>query len=199
MPLSKEQLGAILSKSRALMTPEVTQHINNIASNKMSDGHFDDYDYSDDATDMTYLSQTPYAADTASGPINKDRIANSKLPEAVKKALMESETLTDTSSSVLESINIKKPSLSEQVNSRRKMEQQVTSGFQAAPSSVDYSIIKAIVSECLNEYFKNNKQAINESGTLETIGLQNGNITLVDNKGNVFTAKLEKIGNKNDF
>jgi hypothetical protein len=64
-------------------------------------------------------------------------------------------------------------------------------------SNVDYSIIKAIVNECLREYF-NNKQSINESTTLQTIGLQNGNISLVDNKGNVYKAKLVKIGNTNE-
>ena len=39
---------------------------------------------------------------------------------------------------------------------------------------------------------------LNESASLQTIGLQNGNISLVDNKGNIYKAKLEKIGNKND-
>ena len=47
------------------------------------------------------------------------------------------------------------------------------------------------------EYF-DNKQPLNESASLQTIGLQNGNISLVDNKGNIYKAKLEKIGNKND-
>ena len=47
-----------------------------------------------------------------------------------------------------------------------------------------------------NEYFK--KQPLNESASLQTIGLSNGVISLVDNKGNVFKAKLEKIGNTNE-
>lgn len=57
---------------------------------------------------------------------------------------------------------------------------------------VDYSIIKAIVNECLNEYFK---RPLNESaGTLSGIGLKEGKIKLVDNKGNIFSANLEYQG-----
>ena len=68
--------------------------------------------------------------------------------------------------------------------------------FLIIASTIDYNIIKAIVNECLNEYFS--KQPLNESATLKTIGLSNGNISIVDNKGNVYKAKLEKIGNKNE-
>lgn len=57
---------------------------------------------------------------------------------------------------------------------------------------IDYSIIKAIVNECLNEYFK---KPLNESvGTLSGIGLKEGKIKLVDNKGNIFSASLEYQG-----
>ena len=55
---------------------------------------------------------------------------------------------------------------------------------------------KNLVNECLNEYFS--KQSLNESTSLQTIGLSNGTISLVDNKGNIFKAKLEKIGNTNE-
>ena len=59
-------------------------------------------------------------------------------------------------------------------------------------SGIDYSVIKAIVNECLNEYFK---RPLNESvGTLSGIGLKEGKIKLVDNKGNIFSANLEYQG-----
>jgi hypothetical protein len=77
---------------------------------------------------------------------------------------------------------------------------QIQENVQTAPISntggVDYSIIKAIVNECLKEHFS--KQTLNESTSLQTIGISNGTISLVDSKGNVFKAKLEKIGNTND-
>ena len=59
-------------------------------------------------------------------------------------------------------------------------------------NGIDYSVIKAIVNECLNEYFK---RPLNESvGTLSGIGLKEGKIKLVDNKGNIFSANLEYQG-----
>ena len=61
---------------------------------------------------------------------------------------------------------------------------------------VDYSVIKAIVSECIREYFSTNSLLTENS--LKSIGLSKGVISLVDNSGNVYKAKLEKIGNTND-
>ena len=61
--------------------------------------------------------------------------------------------------------------------------------------SVDYTIIKAIVSECIKEYFS--KQPINES-SIKTIALGKGTIKIVGANGDVFQAKLEKVGNLND-
>jgi hypothetical protein len=39
---------------------------------------------------------------------------------------------------------------------------------------------------------------LNEGTTIKGIGLSNGKIKLVDNKGNVFSAKLEYQGNTKD-
>lgn len=60
-------------------------------------------------------------------------------------------------------------------------------------ASVDYTIIKAIVTECLNEKFKEFGD-----GALKTITLKGGKIHLVDNKGNIFEADLKVKGNIND-
>ena len=42
------------------------------------------------------------------------------------------------------------------------------------------------------------KGMLNEGATLKGIGLSGGKIKLVDNKGNVFSAKLEYQGNTKD-
>ena len=42
------------------------------------------------------------------------------------------------------------------------------------------------------------KGLLNEGTTIKGIGLSNGKIKLVDNKGNVFSAKLEYQGNTKD-
>jgi hypothetical protein len=95
--------------------------------------------------------------------------------------------------SVLDSIGIKplkKPM------AKRQIQENVQTAPISNTGGVDYSIIKAIVNECLKEHFS--KQTLNESTSLQTIGISNGTISLVDSKGNVFKAKLEKIGNTND-
>ena len=62
---------------------------------------------------------------------------------------------------------------------------------------IDYALIKTIINECietkLNEVLQ--KGILNEGTTLKGIGLSNGKIKLIDNKGNVFSAKLEYQGN----
>lgn len=62
-------------------------------------------------------------------------------------------------------------------------------------NGIDYSIVKAIVNECLNEF---SKKQLNESASISTIGLKEGKIKIVDTKGNVYAAKLEYKGNTKD-
>ena len=64
------------------------------------------------------------------------------------------------------------------------------------PIGIDYNYLKHIISECIAEYFS--KQPLNEQATLKQIGLAEGKIKLIDNKGNVYASKLEYKGNLND-
>ena len=68
-----------------------------------------------------------------------------------------------------------------------------TPTIATSTASVDYTIIKAIVTECLNEKFKEFGE-----GALKTITLKGGKIHLIDNKGNIFEADLKAKGNIND-
>ena len=65
---------------------------------------------------------------------------------------------------------------------------------------IDYALIKTIVNECLEQKFNEmaERGLLNEGTTLKGIGLSEGKIKLVDNKGNVFQAKLEYKGNMKD-
>lgn len=64
--------------------------------------------------------------------------------------------------------------------------QQATPVPTQAVGGIDYSVLRAIINDCLNNYFSS-------KGTLETIQLSGGNIKLIDNKGNTYQAKLEKV------
>lgn len=65
--------------------------------------------------------------------------------------------------------------------------------------NIDYGFIRDIINQCLENKLTELKGGLlTESASLNTIGLKNGVIKLVDNKGNIFKAKLEKVGNIND-
>lgn len=128
--------------------------------------------------------------------VNPTAINNSRMPGAIKNMVAESmnreasmpkitERFTNDEAETMREIMRRSDELT--TGKDGKVQQRTREGG----GSVDYSIIKAIINECLNE-------RLQDSGTLTSIGLKAGKITLVDNKGNVYQAKLEKIGNKND-
>ena len=69
-----------------------------------------------------------------------------------------------------------------------------------AGGAIDYALIKTIVNEAIETKLNEMSQRglLNEGTTLKGIGLSGGKIKLVDNKGNVFSAKLEYQGNTKD-
>jgi hypothetical protein len=193
MAISQQQLAAIIGgKARQLCSPENEKLIEGYTSRgKVTDlNNPDPSEYDSDAAefDRMYLSSTD---NVEREPYHNNAPTNSRMPEFIKQSMLEHHI--DTSSlgntSVLDTLNIKPQRRN--VQKRTVMSEQTNA---AQNSTIDYNIIKAIVNECLNEYFS--KQPLNESATLKTIGLSNGNISIVDNKGNVYKAKLEKIGNK---
>lgn len=78
---------------------------------------------------------------------------------------------------------------------RRQVTESIGGGL-----GIDYALIKTIVNECLETKLNEMAQQglLNEGATLKGIGLGNGKIKIVDNKGNVFSAKLEYQGNTKD-
>ena len=201
MAISKEQLASIISgRAAQLCSPEGSRLIENHTSKQSMYSDFNNPDpssYDDDAYafDSMYLS-TLDESDNGDIQYSNATASNSRMPDNIKKSMLENRI--DTSSlgqtSVLDGLGIKPQKKSQQ--RRQPIQEQVTTVASVPQTSVDYTIIKAIVNECLNEYFK--KRPLNESASLQTIGLSNGVISLVDNKGNVFKAKLEKIGNTNE-
>lgn len=201
MAISKEQLASIISgRAAQLCSPEGSRLIESHTGKQGIRSDFNNPDpsaYDDDAYafDSMYLS-TLDEGEERDIQYSNATANNSKMPDHIKKSMLENRI--DTSSlgqtSVLDGLNIKPQ---KKIQQRRQPIQEQTVSVSSAPqASVDYSIIKAIVNECLNEYFK--KQPLNESATLKTIGIDKGVISLVDSSGNVFKAKLEKIGNTND-
>ena len=68
----------------------------------------------------------------------------------------------------------------------------------ASQGVVDYSVMRAIINECLETKLKEHTTLNEQSSPIKTILLKEGMIKIVDNKGNIFEAKLKKVGNIND-
>lgn len=203
MAVDRKKLEAIIGgRARTMCSPEYDRKLNEYAgrTNNMGGVAYnpDPSYYDADADKFDAMYSATFEKDLSeSNSMNytNESVINSNLPEHIKQSLLaERIDVTGTGGlSVLDNMNIPQAAPRKQLTERRTPTAPMTN---IASTNIDYSIIKAIVNECLNEHFS--KQMLNESTSLQTIVLKEGTISLVDNKGNMYKAKLEKIGNKND-
>ena len=205
MPVSKEQLGAIIaSKAAALCRPELD---NSRARGRVNESYGaggpspDAYDGDADAWDRMYsdFADEDYAP-SSDIQYNEMTAARSSMPAAIKESMMKNKIDTSAlgNTTVLDSLGVKGKPMTAPTQRRQVVAEQAmpyAPPTAQAGGNVDYSIIKAIVNECLKEYF--GKNPINE-GTIKTIGLKGGKISLAANKGNINQADLKKVGNAKD-
>ena len=206
MAISKEALAEIISgRAAQLCSEHANNAMDNMKSNTPNAQYFDgNYDF-----DSLYLTESSIQENNANGKdftLSQKKAQNSKLPQAIIESMMTNHidvSSTDPERSVLDTLGIPaKPQQKPQQQRQIIREQVLPNQTYSSNNGVDYSIIKAIVEECidrkLNEHL--NKQSLNESTntTLKTIGLADGKIKLIDNKGNVFMSNLEYHGNIKD-
>lgn len=198
--MDKNKLAAIIQgKARAMCTPEYDKKINeatNIRNGRTTNNvqyydpdpaSFDDYQ----EYDNMYLSESSQGINGDDMAYTNEAVKNSNLPEALKQSLIEERIHMKSNVSVTDDLFGTIPQQPKQ-KVRKKVNEQVSPANNVVqPAAIDYSIIKAIVNECLKEHL--GQQTLNEAATLKTIALKEGTISLVDNKGNIFKAKLEKI------
>lgn len=201
MGVSKQQLAQIIGKARDLCNPEGDRLVESYKGDGMGSYDINNQDPSQftdyEQFDRMYLNEEedyhPQKKNVQTKDIryNQQTAANSKMPDKIKQSMLNE--VIDVSpldnQSVLSGMDIPVGNRKPQQNRRPVNEQQ----YQTQGGNIDYSIIKAIVNECLNEYFS--RRPLNESNSISTIGLKAGAIKIVDNKGNVYSAKLEKVGN----
>lgn len=202
MAISQQQLAQIIShNSKTLCSPKGQKKLNEMAGvmdfnnpEQVSD-EWDNWNFDDPNTPTQ--SQTSKKQPYYNQPLNENLLANSKLPDAIKQSM--AQNFIDTSAlgqglgdtSFLDNVAQKRR---QQVNETYVPTQ--TTGQPQYQMGIDYNYLKHIISECIAEYFS--KQPLNEQTTLKTIGLSEGKIKLVDNKGNVYGADLEFKGNMNE-
>lgn len=196
MAISKEKLAAIINgTAKQLCSPEGDMLIEQ-SKNSLSGDYYNpsptEFDYDAQQYDSLFYGEMNETKNMGDIKYNEASASNSKLPEHIKQSMLTEKIDASALSnvSVLDQLGIKptKPS-----KPKKTITENSTPHYQPNNSGIDYSIIKAIVNECLKEH---SKQQLNESNSLKTIALSGGTISLVDNKGNIYKAKLEKINNK---
>ena len=173
------------------------------------------YQYDPNAAQILESRRT---TDYSSNNFNPERVKGSGMLSAIKQEMINHPIdTTALNSQMLESAAGGNPlnndRLSKMVARAKQVDQRaseldgkgtprrvVTESVSQGGPGIDYALIKTIINECLETKLNEMAQRglLNEGTTLTGIGLKNGNIKLVDNKGNVFEAKLEYKGNRKD-
>ena len=121
----------------------------------------------------------------------------SRLPEAIKKSMMENQyqfhdmTEEGKLESAIGNLSQRQRQVVNEAYSQPQTQNAVIGG------GIDSNYLKFLIKESLKEYFAE-KGTLNEGTTLRQIGLSEGKIKLVDNKGNIYSAQLELTGNVRD-
>ena len=226
--LSEDVLKKLISpNARALSTPKGDEFIDEGRVGKaddFDDSMFLAETYNeplDMQSNGGYLSESVAAkaramTDYSSNDFNPERVKNSKMLSAIKEEMIKNPIDTAAlNSQMLESAAGGNPAnnnrLMRMVSAAKKVDARASEldgkgmpkrpmNEQAYGGGIDYALIKTIINECIETKFNEmaQKGLLNEGTTVKGIGLSNGKIKLVDNKGNVFSAKLEYQGNTKD-
>ena len=208
MAVSDNALSRILSGARALCSPEgdrlINEHRNGGGGIGMDYFDRDDDDFVDPYScdydeQMEKKNQNPNV--TKEPVISENKLANSKLPAAIRESFRQKQIDTNRLSniSVLDQLpEAAKKKISESVKKDRDLPQRQTINEQryAPAASFDYTALKAVMKECIEEYFS--KHPLNEETSIKQLNLKKGNIDIIDSRGRMFSAKLVYQGNINE-
>ena len=189
--LSTNELQNILGRAKRLC---------NTQGDKLVTAHSDQSQFSrklDESYDVPSVEEFDDAEkwDSLYSASVDEQYERSALPENIKKSLRENPIEAKRQVSVTEGLDLPTRERVTVASQRRDAVNENVMPRSAGAGVVDYSLIKTIVSECVREALAN--QQINEN-TLSQIHIKNSTISVVDGKGNVYRAKLQKIGNTSD-
>ena len=116
--------------------------------------------------------------------------------------------MTKSNGSVLDQLDmLTNGKVLQQETKQQPQQQIIKETVQVQPqitSSVDYSMIKMIVEDCMRKYSSALKKQIltenkttQDSGTLQAMKIGN-KFSFIDSKGNIYEATLKKVGNINN-
>lgn len=199
MAISQEALASIISKNaNGLCSPNADRMLNEQAKSKRGQvcEDLDPNNYSDEWDNFSLSDNTqPFEEGVArpSMQYSKESVKNSRLPEAIKQSMLNKhiDVSTNGDTSFLSEM-VKKPQRKQVVT-----EQINAPASTMVSSGIDYSIIKAIVNECLKDYFNNNPiLAEGKSNDVKqiTYSEKSNTIRIIKENGDVYGGKLEYQG-----
>lgn len=196
MAISKEALANIINhNSSTLCSRQGDKMLNEYKSGKGSMEDVDPNSYHDQWDDFSLSDDSQPFEEGKPMPsmqYTNESVSRSRMDDKIKQSMMnkriDSGSMGDTAF------------LAEMASKKPKRQQMTESRQAPAPAaSIDYSIIKAIVNECLSEYFSKNQ--INESkGGSQSIAYSDktNKIRIIKENGDVYGGKLTFQGNVND-
>lgn len=131
------------------------------------------------------VSEQPMVMENAPAPAKPANFKpNTKIPAAILESFKEMPPLTGVDPM---------DKIAESVASSRSVQTPQRSVQQPVSQSIDYSLIKTIVEECVTRNLNSIKQEIlSESQNLKGLRIAGGNkIQFVDSKGNLFEGELK--------
>lgn len=202
--IDQNKLSKIISGAQKLCSADSQGYIDSYRTNgRLEDG-------SPTQAINTMVSSKHSSSSTSPMTYTSESIQRSGMPDNIKKSMAEqvieikpfsdSPAIDSMMDSILKNMNGGKM-ITETVNQPQVQPQQPNVNqppvFHNGGQAFDYGALKFFIKEAIEEYFST-RQPLNESNTLSKIGISEGKIKLIDNKGNIFSAILEHTGNIND-
>ena len=202
-------------RARKLIQMDANGTLDEVKKNAESSGKLS---YSNEGVDTNIMENfTPKDLNQYNNIQPQDfHINKSKLPveilESFKSKQIDTTLLnggmTKSNGSVLDQLDmLTNGKVLQQEVKQQQPQQVIKETVQVQPqitSTVDYSMIKMIVEDCMRKYTSSlKKQLISEnkttqdSGTLQAMKIGN-KFSFIDSKGNLYEATLKKVGNVNN-
>lgn len=193
MAISQDTLKSIIGRASALCSPQGDTMISSYSTDKaVLNGTYDEDDgwsdpiISNGGGNLTKrMSKQELNNDYSDAAVMK-----SNLPDAIKESLLNKKIkkakAPNDLSYLTEGIEQAQPQAAQQIPT-----------VNAASPQVDYSIIKAIINECLKDYFKENPITNNNPKSIAYSESTN-KIRVIRENGDIYGGKLTFQGNVND-
>ena len=194
-------------KARKLIQMDALGEIDKVRNKAVSEGKLS-YSETDDSQLLESAPQQQIPQNTQ--PMQQTIVRNNNLPPEILESMMSNKI--DTSSlgngisstgSILDQLNgITKGKLLENAKQKNEKPKQIVNE-EKLPSTIDYSVIKSIVEDCMRKYSSsikksiiNENKKINEDNSLQAMKIGN-KFSFITKNGDLYEANLKFIKNVN--